>query len=165
MSGILFNHESPRRGHEFVTRKITSTVARIKRGVATELRLGNLDAKRDWGHAADYVVAMHLMLQQPKPDDYVVATGETHTVSEFCDRAFRRVGLDYRDYAKIDEQFYRPAEVDLLIGDASKARRELGWKPQRTFAQLVDDMVDADLGGPSDRTSTFAPNSLEEVVR
>ena len=158
VSGILFNHESPRRGHEFVTRKITSTVARIKRGLATELRLGNLDAKRDWGHAADYVNAMHLMLQRPEPDDYVVATGETHTVSQFCERAFRRAGLDYRDYVKIDEQFYRPAEVDLLIGDASKARRELGWKPRRTFAQLVDDMVDADLGEPSGKaSSTFAP--------
>jgi GDPmannose 4,6-dehydratase len=157
VSGILFNHESPRRGHEFVSRKITSTVARIKQGLATELRLGNLYAKRDWGHAADYVKAMHLMLQQPEPDDYVVATGQTHTVSEFCDRAFRRAGLDYRDYVKIDEQFYRPAEVDLLVGDATKARRELGWEPQHTFAQLVDDMVDSDRGQSSAKTSsTFA---------
>jgi len=147
VSGILFNHESPRRGHEFVTRKITSTVARIKQSTATELRLGNLDAKRDWGHAVDYVKAMHLMMQQPEPDDYVVATGETHTVREFCDHAFTRVGLDYRDYVKVDEQFYRPAEVDLLIGDATKARRILGWKPQHTFAQLVDEMVDSDLAG------------------
>lgn len=145
VNGILFNHESPRRGHEFVTRKITSTVARIKKGLTDELRLGNLDAKRDWGHAADYVKAMHLMLQQPEPDDFLVATGETHTVREFCDRAFARVGLDYRDYVKIDKQFYRPAEVDLLIGDATKARRILGWTPQHTFAQLVDDMVDSDL--------------------
>ncbi len=143
--GILFNHESPRRGHEFVTRKITSTVAQIKAGQAAELRLGNLEAQRDWGHAADYVVAMHLMLQQPGPDDYVIATGETHTVGEFCERAFARVGLDYRDYVRIDKQFYRPAEVDLLVGDASKARRVLGWTPARNFAQLVDEMVDADV--------------------
>ncbi|HKB66992.1 MAG TPA: GDP-mannose 4,6-dehydratase [Pyrinomonadaceae bacterium] len=145
VSGILFNHESPRRGYEFVTRKITSTVARIKTGLATELRLGNLDAKRDWGHAADYVQAMHLMLQQPAADDYVVATGETHTVREFCERAFARAGLDYQQFVKIDQQFVRPAEVDLLIGDSAKARRELGWKPKRSFAELVDEMVDADL--------------------
>jgi GDPmannose 4,6-dehydratase len=145
VSGILFNHESPRRGFEFVTRKITSTVARIKSGLGTELRLGNLEAKRDWGHAADYVKAMHLMLQQPEAEDYVVATGETHTVREFCERAFARVGLDCQEFVKIDEQFYRPAEVDLLIGDAAKARRQLGWKPQHTFAELVDEMVDSDL--------------------
>jgi len=145
VSGILFNHESPRRGYEFVTRKITSTVARIKTGLVTELRLGNLDAKRDWGHAADYVQAMHLMLQQPAADDYVVATGETHTVREFCERAFARAGLDYQEFVKIDQQFVRPAEVDLLIGDSAKARRELGWKPKRSFAELVDEMVDADL--------------------
>lgn len=145
VSGILFNHESPRRGYEFVTRKITSTVARIKAGLATELRLGNLEAKRDWGHAADYVRAMHLMLQQAEPDDYVVATGETHTVREFCERAFARVSLDYQEFVKVDEQFCRPAEVDLLIGEATKARRELGWKPEHTFAELVDEMVDADL--------------------
>jgi len=145
VNGILFNHESPRRGHEFVTRKITSTVARIKQGLTNELRLGNLDAKRDWGHAVDYVKTVHLMLQQPGPDDYLLATGETHTVREFCDRAFARVGLDYRDYVKVDEQFYRPAEVDLLIGNAEKARRLLGWKPQHTFAQIVDEMVDSDL--------------------
>jgi GDPmannose 4,6-dehydratase len=145
VSGILFNHESPRRGYEFVTRKITSTVGRIKTGLGTELRLGNLDAKRDWGHAADYVQAMHLMLQQPSADDYVVATGETHTVREFCERAFARAGLDYQEFVKIDQQFVRPAEVDLLIGDSAKARRELGWKPRRSFAELVDEMVDADL--------------------
>ena len=145
VSGILFNHESPRRGFEFVTRKITSTVARIKFGMASELRLGNLDAQRDWGHAEDYVRAMHLMLQQPEPDDYVVATGETHTVREFCERAFARAGLDWQQYVKIDEKFYRPAEVDLLIGDASKARDQLGWQPRYSFAELVDEMVDADL--------------------
>ena len=145
-SGILFNHESKRRGFEFVTRKITSTVARIKAGQAEELRLGNLDARRDWGHAADYVRAMRLMLQRDEPDDYVIATGETHTVREFCERAFARAGLDWERYVKVDERFYRPAEVDLLIGDASKARRELGWEPGYTFAQLVDEMVDADLG-------------------
>src|SRR6266545_1340964 len=132
-SGILFNHEGPRRGFEFVTRKITSTVARIKLGLASELRLGNLEAKRDWGHTADYVHAMHLMLQQPEPDDFVVATGETHSVREFCEAAFAVAGLDYRDYVKIDEFFYRPAETDLLVGDASKARRVLGWEPTYTF--------------------------------
>ena len=144
-SGILFNHESKRRGFEFVTRKITSTVARITAGAAGELRLGNLDARRDWGHAADYVRAMHLMLQRDVPDDYVVATGQTHTVREFCERAFARAGLDWERYVKVDERFYRPAEVDLLIGDSSKARRELGWEPSYTFEQLVDEMVDADL--------------------
>jgi GDPmannose 4,6-dehydratase len=145
VSGILFNHESPRRGYEFVTRKITSTVARIKVGLANELRLGNLDAKRDWGHAADYVRAMHLMIQQSEPDDYVVAMGETHTVREFCERAFGKVGLDYREYVKVDEQFCRPAEVDLLMGDASKARRVLGWEPTHTFDELVNEMMEADL--------------------
>ncbi|HEX8559480.1 MAG TPA: GDP-mannose 4,6-dehydratase [Pyrinomonadaceae bacterium] len=144
-SGILFNHEGPRRGFEFVTRKITSTVARIRAGLADELRLGNLDARRDWGHAADYVRAMRLMLRQERPDDYVVATGETHTVREFCERAFARAGLNWERYVKVDERFYRPAEVDLLIGDSSKARRELGWEPRYTFEQLVDEMVDADL--------------------
>lgn len=145
VSGILFNHESPRRGYEFVTRKITSTVARIKLGLATELRLGNLDAKRDWGHADDYVRAMRLMLEQPEADDFVVATGETHTVREFCERAFSKVGLDYREFVKQDERFYRPAEVDLLMGDATKARRVLGWEQRSSFQQLVDEMVDADL--------------------
>lgn len=144
-SGILFNHEGPRRGYEFVTRKITSSVARIRLGLATELRLGNLEAKRDWGHAADYVRAMHLMLQQTTADDYVVATGETHSVREFCEAAFAEVGLDYRDYVKIDERFYRPAEVDLLVGDAEKARRVLGWEPVYTFRDLVGEMVRADL--------------------
>jgi GDPmannose 4,6-dehydratase len=144
-SGILFNHESPRRGFEFVTRKITSTVARIKLGSASELRLGNLESRRDWGHAADYVRAMHLMLQQPEPDDYVVATGETHSVREFCERAFAEVGLDWRDYVLEDERFYRPAEVDLLVGDAGKARTELGWQPRHTFGGLISEMVAADL--------------------
>ncbi|HEX8501583.1 MAG TPA: GDP-mannose 4,6-dehydratase [Pyrinomonadaceae bacterium] len=138
-------HNSPRRGFEFVTRKITSTAARIRAGQAEELRLGNLDARRDWGHAADYVRAMHLMLQQGAPDDFVVATGETHTVREFCERAFSRAGLDWERYVRIDERFYRPAEVELLIGDSSKARRELGWEPGCTFERLVDEMVDEDL--------------------
>jgi GDPmannose 4,6-dehydratase len=145
LSGILFNHEGPRRGHEFVTRKITSTVAQIKLGLSNELPLGNLDAKRDWGHAKDYVRAMYLMLQQQTPDDYVVATGQTHTVREFCELAFGEVGLDYREYVRIDERFLRPAEVDLLVGDASKARRELGWESQYTFQQLVSEMVQSDM--------------------
>src|SRR5947209_4626843 len=154
VSGILFNHESPRRGFEFVTRKITSTVARIKFGLAEEVRLGNLDARRDWGHAADYVVAMHLMLQQREPDDYVVATGETHTVREFCERAFARAGLDWERYVRVDERFYRPAEVESLIGDASKARGALGWQPRYDFGALVDEMVDADLRALSETSSS-----------
>ena len=144
-SGILFNHEGPRRGFEFVTRKITSAVARIKLGLSKGLRIGNLEAKRDWGHSADYVRAMHLMLQQPNPDDYVVATGEAHSVREFCELAFARVGLDYREFVTPDERFYRPAEVDLLIGDAAKALAVLDWSPRYTFGQLVQEMVDADL--------------------
>src|SRR6185369_10209485 len=126
VSGIMFNHESPRRGYEFVTRKISSGVARIVAGQAKELRLGNLDAKRDWGHAREYVDAMWLMLQQAEPDDYVIATGETHSVREFCELAFSTVQLDYRDYVTVDERFFRPAEVELLVGDASKARKVLG---------------------------------------
>jgi len=149
LSGILFNHEGPRRGYEFVTRKITSTVAQIKLGSSKELRLGNLDAKRDWGHAKDYVRAMHLMLQRDEPDDYVVATGETHTVREFCELAFGEVDLDYQKYVKIDERLLRPAEVDLLVGDATKARRELGWESQYTFPQLVREMVQSDLKAQS----------------
>jgi len=145
VGGILFNHESPRRGFEFVTRKITSTAARIKLGLVDELRLGNLEAQRDWGHAQDYVKAMHSMLQQDAADDYLIATGETHTVREFCERAFRRLGLDWQKYVKLDERFYRPAEVDLLVGDSSKARRLLNWQPRSTFEQLVDEMLDADL--------------------
>ena len=145
VSGMLFNHEGPRRGFEFVTRKITSTVARIKRGLASELRLGNLDARRDWGHAGDYVRAMYLMLQQPEPDDYVVATGVTHTVREFCERAFAEAGLDYSRYVKLDERLFRPAEVDLLVGDASRARERLGWEPEYTFEGLIAEMVREDL--------------------
>ncbi len=145
VNGILFNHEGPRRGFEFVTRKITSTVARIKLGQADELRLGNLEAKRDWGHAADYVRAMRLMLQQPAPDDFVVATGETHSVRDFCEAAFAVVDLDYEQYVKVDELYYRPAEVDLLVGDAAKAREVLKWIPQHTFKDLVREMVEFDL--------------------
>jgi GDPmannose 4,6-dehydratase len=144
-SGILFNHEGPRRGLEFVTRKITHQAAKIKLGLADELRLGNLDAQRDWGFAGDYVEAMWRMLQQDDPDDYVVATGETHEVREFCDVAFRHVGLDYQDHVVQDERFMRPAEVDLLVGDPSKARAELGWELRTSFQDLVTMMVDADL--------------------
>lgn len=143
-SGMLFNHESPRRGFEFVTRKITSTVARIQAGLEEHLYLGNLEARRDWGHARDYVRAMHLMLQQDEPDDYVVATGETHTVEEFCRLAFAEAGLDWQEHVRIDERFLRPAEVELLIGDSGKARRVLGWQPACTFTELVKEMVDAD---------------------
>jgi GDPmannose 4,6-dehydratase len=144
-SGILFNHESERRGLEFVTHKVTHGVARIKLGQARDLRLGNLEARRDWGYAGDYVRAMWLMLQQPQPDDYVVATGETHSVAELCDVAFRHVGLDYHDFVVQDERFFRPAEVDLLVGDASKAGRQLGWEPTVSFTELVERMVEADL--------------------
>jgi GDPmannose 4,6-dehydratase len=143
--GILFNHESPRRGETFVTRKITRAAARIASGIPETLYLGNLDARRDWGHAADYVEAMWLMLQEDDPDDYVIATGETHSVREFCERAFAHVGLDYRDHVEIDPRYYRPAEVDLLQGDASKARRALGWVPKVTFEGLVAGMMDAEL--------------------
>lgn len=144
-SGILFNHESPRRGLEFVTRKVTDGVARIKLGMAHELRMGNLDAKRDWGFAGDYVEAMWLMLQQDKADDYVIATGETHSVRELVEVAFEHVALNYGDYIVQDPRFMRPAEVDLLIGDSSKARKELGWQPKVSFDKLVKMMVDADL--------------------
>ena len=144
-SGILFNHESPRRGLEFVTRKITHGVAQIALGQSTELRLGNLDAKRDWGFAVDYVEAMWSMLQQEEPDDFVICTGETHSVREFCELAFGRAGLDYKDYVVIDERFFRPAEVDLLVGDATKAETQLGWRPRTKFGQLVEMMVDHDL--------------------
>jgi GDPmannose 4,6-dehydratase len=145
VSGILFNHESPRRGLEFVTRKISNGVARIKLGLAKDLHLGNLDAQRDWGFAGDYVEAMWLMLQQDKPDSYVVGTGETHSVREFCEIAFGRVDLDYKKYVVQDERFYRPAEVDLLISDPSKARATLKWEPSVTFPELVTMMVDADM--------------------
>ena len=151
-SGILFNHESPRRGFEFVTRKITSHVARIKLGQIGHLSLGNLDAKRDWGHAREYVKAMWMMLQQDAPDDYVIATGETHSVREFCEIAFSHVGLDYREHVQIDPRFLRPAEVDLLIGDCTKARDKLNWTYDICFEDLVKEMVDADL-------SFFSKNS------
>ena len=144
-SGILFNHESPRRGLEFVTRKVTHAVARIARGQARELRLGNLDARRDWGFAGDYVDAMWRMLQQDKPRDYVIGTGETHTVRELCEIAFGHVGLDWRKFVKVDPAFTRPAEVDILQADASAARRDLDWRPQVGFAALVNMMVDADM--------------------
>jgi len=145
VSGILFNHESPRRGKEFVTRKVTDGVARIKLGLQTELKLGNLDAKRDWGFAGDYVRAMWLMLQQDKADDYVISTGETHSVQELVEVAFSHAGLDWKKHVKIDPAFIRPAEVDLLIGDASKAKKELGWVPEVSFEGLVKMMVDADI--------------------
>lgn len=144
-SGILFNHESERRGKEFVTRKVTDGVARIKLGKQKKLKLGNLDARRDWGFAGDYVEAMWLMLQQEKPDDYVVATGETHPVRELVDLAFGHVGLKWQDHVEIDPAFFRPAEVDLLVGDPSKAKAKLGWKPKVSFPQLVARMVDADM--------------------
>ncbi len=144
-SGILFNHESPRRGLEFVTRKVTDGVAQIKLGLAKELRLGNLDAKRDWGFAGDYVKAMWLMLQQDAPDDYVISTGEMHTVEELVQIAFDHVGLNWKDHVVIDEKFVRPAEVDLLLGDCTKAKTELGWELEVGFEQLVKNMVDADL--------------------
>jgi GDPmannose 4,6-dehydratase len=144
-NGILFNHESPRRGETFVTRKITRAVAHIKAGLQDKLYLGNLDSKRDWGFAKEYVEAMWLMLQQPKPDDYVVATGETHSIREFLDVAFGHVGLDWHKHVDIDPRYFRPAEVDLLIGDASKARRQLNWEPKTKFADLARLMVDADI--------------------
>ncbi|MGC8666895.1 MAG: GDP-mannose 4,6-dehydratase [Chthonomonadales bacterium] len=144
-NGILFNHESPRRGETFVTRKITRAVAEIKAGRQNKLYLGNLDAKRDWGYAKEYVEAMWLMLQQNEPDDYVIATGETHSVREFLDEAFGYVGLDWHDYVETDPRYFRPAEVDLLVGDASKAKRKLGWQPRTTFKELVRLMVDADM--------------------
>ncbi len=144
-NGILFNHESPRRGMEFVTRKVSDGVARIKLGLANGLQLGNLDAKRDWGFAGDYVEAMWMMLQQPKPGDYVIGTGKAHSVRELCEVAFSHVGLDWERYVRVDKRFFRPAEVDHLIADASKAKKVLGWKPRVNFRQLVGMMVDADL--------------------
>jgi GDPmannose 4,6-dehydratase len=145
VSGILFNHESPRRGLEFSTRKISDGVARIKLGLADELRLGNLDAKRDWGYAGDFVEGMWMMLQQDEPEDFVLATGEAHSVGEFADLAFRHVGLDPEEHVKTDPEFLRPAEVDHLVGDASKAREKLGWEPRVSFRELVEMMVDADV--------------------
>jgi len=145
LSGILFNHESPRRGYEFVTRKISSTVAKIKLGLAKELRVGNLDAQRDWGYAGDYVEAMWQMLQQPTPQDYVIATGETHSVRDFSRLAFECVGLDWEKYVVVDKVFFRPSEVNLLLGDAGKAQKELGWRPRVRFPELVRMMVEADI--------------------
>ncbi len=144
-NGILFNHESPRRGETFVTRKITRAAAAIKLGLESKLYLGNLDAQRDWGFAGDYIEAMWLMMQQEKPDDYVIATGETHSVREFLDEAFGYLDLDWKEYVEIDPRYFRPAEVDLLIGDASKARKTLGWTPKVSFRELVRMMIDADL--------------------
>ncbi len=145
VSGILFNHESPRRGLEFVTRKISDGVAKIKLGLSTELRMGNLEAKRDWGFAGDYVKAMWLMLQQENADDFVISTGETHRVQEFIEIAFSHVGLEWQKYVKLDEKFIRPAEVDLLIGDCSKAKKKLGWQPEVSFTELIKMMVNSDL--------------------
>jgi GDPmannose 4,6-dehydratase len=153
-NGILFNHESPRRGLEFVTRKITDSVARIKLGLADELRLGNLDSTRDWGFAGDYVEAMWLMLQQEDPDDYVIGMGETHSVREFCQTAFAHVGLDYEQHVIVDPCFVRPAEVDVLLGDCSKAKRVLGWEPKVSFRELVEMMVDSDMSRLSGRRQT-----------
>ena len=144
-SGILFNHESPLRGIEFVTRKITDGVARIKLGLANELRLGNLEAKRDWGHARDYVRAMHMMLQQEEASDYVIATGQTTSIREFCRLAFSHAGLDYEEHVRVDPRFLRPAEVDVLHGDPSKARERLGWSPEVSLDDMVAEMVEADL--------------------
>ena len=144
-SGILFNHESPRRGIEFVTHKVTHAAARIKLGLQKEVRLGNLDSRRDWGYAGDYVRAMWLMLQQEQPEDYVISTGETHSVKELCQAAFGRVGLNWEDHVVVDQKFYRPAEVDLLIGNPAKAKAELGWEPTVSFEELIQMMVDADL--------------------
>jgi len=152
VSGILFNHESPRRGLEFVTRKITDGVARIKLGMQKELRLGNLEARRDWGFAGDYVEAMWMMLQQDNPDNYVIGTGETHSVREFCEIAFGHVNFDYTEYVVQDDRFYRPAEVDLLVSDPSKARSKLGWEPSVSFKELVTMMVDSDLARLSPRS-------------
>ncbi len=144
-SGILFNHESPRRGENFVTRKIALGAVKIKKGMAGHLMMGNLNAKRDWGHARDYVRAMYLMLQQPEPDDYVVATGEMHSVKDFLAEAFGYLDLDWQDYVKTDPRYMRPTEVDALCGDASRARRVLGWKPETDFCSLVREMVDAEM--------------------
>lgn len=156
-NGILFNHESPRRGETFVSRKITKAAARIKLGVQQDLYLGNLDAKRDWGFAGDYVQAMWMMLQAPKPEDFVIATGETHTVRDLLDLAFSRLQLDWRKHVKIDHKYYRPTEVDLLIGDASKAKQVLGWEPKVRFEELVSMMVDADVTAERERLEGIKP--------
>ncbi|MBA2453677.1 MAG: GDP-mannose 4,6-dehydratase [Chloroflexia bacterium] len=157
VSGILFNHESPRRGLEFVTRKVTHHVAKIKAGLVTTLPLGNLEAQRDWGFAGDYVRAMWLMLQHDTPEDYVIATGRTHTVQRLCEIAFETAGLDWREHVVIDERFFRPAEVDLLIGDSEKARSELGWKPEVSFEQMIGAMVEADVQMIRDQPKGFWP--------
>ncbi len=170
-NGILFNHESPRRGETFVTRKVTRAAARIKHGLEKKLYLGNLDAKRDWGHARDYVEAMWLMLQAPEPDDYVIATGEVHSVRELCELAFSHVGLDYREFVALDPRYLRPAEVDYLQGDATKARTKLGWKPRVSFEQLIREMVDADMERTRSRevwdaraaSSLDSPDSLDPL--
>lgn len=163
--GILFNHESPRRGETFVTRKITRAVGRIKCGLQKKLYLGNLEAKRDWGFAGDYIEAMWLMLQQEKPDDYVVATGVTRSVKEFCERAFERVDLDYRDFVEIDPRYFRPAEVDLLLGDPTKAQTVLNWRPRVSFEELTDMMVDADLElAKREKTLQDAGHEIVETV-
>ncbi|RKZ95511.1 MAG: GDP-mannose 4,6-dehydratase [Gammaproteobacteria bacterium] len=145
VSGILFNHESPRRGLEFVTRKVTDGAAKIKLGLETELRLGNLDARRDWGYAPDFCEAMYLMLQQDKPQNYVISTGEMHSIKDLCKIAFSHVGLDWEDYVKVDRKFLRPAEVDLLLGDSDKAKSDLGWAPKTSFEEMIRKMVDSDL--------------------
>jgi len=157
-NGILFNHESPRRGETFVTRKITRAVANIKAGLHKKLYLGNLDAKRDWGYAKEYVEAMWLMLQQDEPEDYVIATGEAHTVRELCEEAFSYAGLDWRDHVEIDPKYYRPAEVDLLVGDPGKAKRKLGWESKTSFQQLVRLMVDADMAALQTQPKSLALN-------
>ncbi len=151
-SGILFNHESPRRGRNFVTRKVAEAAAKIKLGLQDKLAMGNIEAKRDWGHAKDYVRAMHLMLQQPRGDDFVIATGRTHSIKDLLDRAFGRLDLDWRNYVVIDQQYFRPTEVDALMGDASKARRVLGWEPEISFEKMVDEMVDYEISRFSGRT-------------
>ena len=156
-TGILFNHESPRRGREFVTRKITHGVARIKHGLDQELRLGNLDSRRDWGHAGDFVRAMWMMLQQDEPDDYVIATGTSRTIREFCEVAFAHAGLDWRQYVVVDERFLRPAEVHTLLGDAAKAREKLGWEPEVGFEEMVQQMVDWDLEQVAHQSASVRP--------
>lgn len=166
-NGILFNHESPRRGETFVTRKITRAAAKIKLGLQEALYLGNLDAKRDWGHARDYVEAMWLMLQQDKPDDYVIATGETYSVKEFCQEAFSSLDLDWKEYVRYDPIYERPAEVDLLLGDASKAKKVLGWEPKITFKELVQEMVQADYILAQEEAITYEgrKNRIELLTR
>jgi GDPmannose 4,6-dehydratase len=163
-SGILFNHESPRRGYEFVTRKISNAVAKIKLGLSKELKLGNLEAKRDWGYAGDYVKAMWLMLQQDQPDDYVIASGETHSVKEFAEMAFSYAGLDWKDFVVVDDRFFRSAEVYELRGDSSKARRKLGWQPTVSFGELIKMMLEADLKALKDPTSNILNHTNHQTM-